>query len=542
MYEFNRTHSFLFFVTSTISGLLNLVALCIDEWTLINDVKRGLWRDSTIQYSPEFYGLEVARGVAVLTMIMAFLNWLFSLFNLLRHTKHPKFRNMTYSNAFILSNSVVCLFDFITAIVFTTFIDGKFRVLESLYIYWATFGISAAQLILAAIIKFSLKPGENQVGVSGLENNALELDNSAEDGVILTEKVDLEAHNSKSSAMLTELPANTSETTILPQNDTKKLTTVNASDENQDRGNWDNQFEYLLSMIGYAVGLGNVWRFPYLCYENGGGAFIIPYVIMLCVAGIPIFFLEVSIAQFSSYGPIKLWNICPAFRGIGMMMVMYSAFVALYYNTIIAYSIFYFFSTLGKYVPWQNCDGWIYETALINSNSTCSTGQADNYTEKVFSPADIYFKDHMQRYVPMNDPEAWELVWQIIVCLLVAWIIVFFVIIRGIKSSGKVAMFAAIFPYIVLVALFIRGVTLPGAGEGISFYIGADSDFSKLSDMNVWRKAATQIFFSLSAGWGGLHALSSYNTFNNNMVRDTFVVCIVNCCTSIFAGFAILGL
>lgn len=311
---------------------------------------------------------------------------------------------------------------------------------------------------------------------------------------------------------------------------------ANTGDENTERGNWDSPLEYMLSMIGYAVGLGNIWRFPYLCYENGGGAFLIPYVIMLILAGIPLFFLEVSIAQFSSSGPIKLWDVCPGFRGIGIMMVVYSAYVALYYNTIIAYSIYYFFSTLAKTVPWKTCEGYIY----LNQN--CVTeAPVENTTEQYFSPADIYFREHLQKYVPMNDPQAWELVWTIIVCLIAAWTVVFFIIIKGVKSSGKVAMFAAVFPYVVLIALFFRGVTLPGAGQGISYYIGADSDFSKLTDMNVWRQAATQIFFSLSAGWGGLHALSSYNKFNNNVLKDTLIVCVVNCMTSIFAGFAILA-
>lgn len=580
MYEFTRSYSVVLFVTTFITFLLNLVAIAVDEWTIIDDEKRGLWRNSKIQFSPEFYGLEVARGVAIIALLLSFLNCVFAVLNGLRHVKYEKYKKYTYSNAFILCNIITVIFNFLTAIIFTTFVDGKSHILVSLYLFWITFGISTAQLILAAVVKFSLKPGSTQVGVQVLNGSyaadslgkvnpatTIELETSDQeiqmqvtdvDANTGAEKVkiqniekmgDLGTQNSKSSAHFTSLPSDSeqggvvvkttiqNQSQVLATTQTQKLTTVNANDENQDRGNWDNQFEYLLSMIGYAVGLGNVWRFPYLCYENGGGAFIIPYVIMLLVAGIPIFFMEVSIAQFSSYGPIKLWNICPAFRGIGMMMVTYSAFVALYYNTIIAYSIFYFFATLGDPVPWSSCDGYMYDL----SNSTCSTG-VENFTEKVFSPADIYFKDHMQQYVPMDSEFAWELVWQIIVCLFVAWIIVFFVIIRGIKSSGKVAMFAALFPYVVLIALFIRGVTLPGASDGISFYIGADSDFSKLSDMNVWRKAATQIFFSLSAGWGGLHALSSYNTFNNNVVRDTFVVCIVNCCTSIFAGFAIFSI
>uniref|UniRef100_H2XLV6 Uncharacterized protein n=2 Tax=Ciona intestinalis TaxID=7719 RepID=H2XLV6_CIOIN len=99
--------------------------------------------------------------------------------------------------------------------------------------------------------------------------------------------------------------------------------------------------------------------------------------------------------------------------------------------------------------------------------------------------------------------------------------------------------FTALFPYVVLLILLIRGATLEGAYDGVQYYIGSQSDLSKLQDAEVWKAAATQIFFSLSAAWGGLIALSSYNKFKNNCFYDAVLVCTVNCGTSLFAGFAI---
>ncbi len=82
-----------------------------------------------------------------------------------------------------------------------------------------------------------------------------------------------------------------------------------------ERDVWGKGFEFLLACIGYAVGLGNIWRFPYLCYKNGGGAFLLPYLFFVLVGGMPIMYLEVGLGQFMSQGNISIWDICPIFRG-----------------------------------------------------------------------------------------------------------------------------------------------------------------------------------------------------------------------------------
>ncbi|KAJ1198524.1 hypothetical protein NDU88_002364 [Pleurodeles waltl] len=93
-------------------------------------------------------------------------------------------------------------------------------------------------------------------------------------------------------------------------------------DDKTDRATWSNKTEYLLSMVGYAVGLGNIWRFPYLTYKNGGGAFLIPYLIMMIFTGLPLYLLESALGQFASLGPVLVWRSVPFFQGVGITMVI----------------------------------------------------------------------------------------------------------------------------------------------------------------------------------------------------------------------------
>ncbi|KAK3780835.1 hypothetical protein RRG08_059478 [Elysia crispata] len=143
---------------------------------------------------------------------------------------------------------------------------------------------------------------------------------------------------------------------------------VYGQDENTERGNWSGRLDFVLSMLGYAVGLGNIWRFPYLCYRNGGGAFLLPYLIMLVLVGIPLFYLEVSLGQFCSKGAAKCWDFAPMLKGVGIAMIMCSTMVTIYYNVIIAWSQFYFIISFTDHVPWDTCDkGWNSDCTISHS-------------------------------------------------------------------------------------------------------------------------------------------------------------------------------
>ncbi|KAM4583098.1 sodium- and chloride-dependent neutral and basic amino acid transporter B(0+) [Fundulus diaphanus] len=331
---------------------------------------------------------------------------------------------------------------------------------------------------------------------------------------------------------------------------------VDAGDENTERGNWSSKRDYILSMIGYAVGLGNIWRFPYLAYKNGGGAFLIPYFTMLVVTGIPLFFLESAFGQFCSQGPVNVWRAVPILQGVGIGMMLVTLIVSIYYNVIIAYSLYYMFASMQFPLPWSSCpnrtDTNCSDTPIVYCNlsgvlmanwtqdsNTCNA--SDIITTAVQSPSEYYWDNvALQRSSGLS--ETGPIVWHLALCLLLSSIIVAAALIKGIKSSGKVVYFTATFPYVVIVILLIRGVTLEGAKDGIEFYIGGKSNLTKLAEAQVWKDAATQTFYSLSIGWGGLMTLASYNNFHNNVFKDSFVVTLTNAGTSVFAGFAIFSI
>ncbi|RXM95255.1 Sodium- and chloride-dependent GABA transporter 3 [Acipenser ruthenus] len=272
-----------------------------------------------------------------------------------------------------------------------------------------------------------------------------------------------------------------------------------------ERGHWNNKVEFVLSVAGEIIGLGNVWRFPYLCYKNGGGAFLIPYVIFFICCGIPVFFLETALGQFTSEGGITCWRkVCPLFEGIGYATQIICAHLNVYYIIILSWAIFYLFNCFTTDLPWATC-GHEWNT------DNCVEFQRANSTNCTYANA----TSPVIEFWETGNAVAFHL------------------------DVFRVVYVTATFPYVMLMILLIRGVTLPGAAEGIKFYLYPD--LSRLSDPQVWVDAGTQIFFSYAICLGCLTALGSYNSYNNNCYRDCVMLCCLNSGTSFIAGFAIFS-
>ncbi|XP_032223340.1 sodium-dependent neutral amino acid transporter B(0)AT2 isoform X2 [Nematostella vectensis] len=315
-----------------------------------------------------------------------------------------------------------------------------------------------------------------------------------------------------------------------PNEDEENGVAVQIYDE--DRPKWGNKIEFILATIGFAVGLGNVWRFPYLCQKNGGGAFLIPYTISLALIGIPLFFLELGIGQSVRQGSIGVWNyIHPYLGGVGYASVIVCLLVGMYYNMIIAWCFYYLFASWQTPLPYEHCPKVDTGNGSLIDLPACEMAGRTQY---------YWYKEAIT--VSRSIEESGGIAWHLALSLLLAWVVVWLCLMRGIQSAGKAVYFTATFPYVVLIIFFFRGVTLDGCWDGIKhmFY----PQWEMLASPQVWLEAATQIFFSLSLAFGGLIAMSSYNPVNNNCHRDAIMVSIINCGTSVFAGiviFSILG-
>ncbi|KAG7506122.1 sodium-and chloride-dependent betaine transporter-like [Solea senegalensis] len=249
-------------------------------------------------------------------------------------------------------------------------------------------------------------------------------------------------------------------------------------DSVKQREQWTKKREYILAVAENVVGLGNVWRFPYLCYKNGGGVFLLPYLFFAVLLGVPLFLLETAVGQYTQESAITCWtNICP----------------------------------LGK----DRC----VDLTSVNLTATRSGNQTVNVTSRNLTSSVSEFWERGVLSMSGGIEEVGTVQWQLVLCLLACWVTCYFCIWRGVRSTGKVVYITAVFPYIMLAILLVRGLTLPGAWQGVIFYLYPEP--SHLADLQVWMEACAQVLFSYGVAAGAIITLGSYNKVNNNCYKDT---------------------
>ncbi|OWF48157.1 Sodium- and chloride-dependent betaine transporter [Mizuhopecten yessoensis] len=322
-----------------------------------------------------------------------------------------------------------------------------------------------------------------------------------------------------------------------------------------DRDNWSNSFEYLLSLIGFTIGLGSIWRFPYLCLKNGGGAFLIPFFFFTLLCGVPLYFLELSLGQFSGRSAVLAWSLCPLFEGIGYSVTMLSMLGAWYYGPVMAWVLLYIGYSFFPTQPWSTCDNiWNTDACVVlrmgnptgTNNSTAITSLKANTSktnEQGFYPTAA---TEFWRYKILNASpgiEDWGTPqWHLILALFFSYASSFLCIIKGVKSVGKVVYVTALGPFVLLVVILIRSLFLEGSTDGIIMYL--KPDLSKLLSYQIWLEAAMQVFYSLGPVWGGVTTIASYHKFRGNILKNTMIIVAVHTFSNCLCGlvvFSILG-
>uniref|UniRef100_A0A0A9ZDX5 Transporter n=1 Tax=Lygus hesperus TaxID=30085 RepID=A0A0A9ZDX5_LYGHE len=302
------------------------------------------------------------------------------------------------------------------------------------------------------------------------------------------------------------------------------------------RGQWANKIQFILACIGYSVGLGNLWRFPYLCYASGGGVFLIPYYIILVLCGIPLLYMELAIGQFTRRGPIGAFSkLCPILKGAGISSVVVAFFMSTYYNVIIAYTLYYLFTSFHSAPPWNHCNN-TFNT--IHCWFPALTGPMPNSSR---TPAEEFYNNKVLQ-VSSGIEEPGNVRWELAACLLFGWIFVYFALWKSVRSSGKVLYFTATLPFILVLVFLGRALTLEGSENGLRYFFSPKWEL--LADSKVWVYAAAQNFYSIGIAFGSVISFASYNGAGNRILVDTLTVSGINAVASIIVGvfaFATIG-
>lgn len=250
--------------------------------------------------------------------------------------------------------------------------------------------------------------------------------------------------------------------------------------------------------------------------------------------------MEMVFGQFSSRGSVKVFDCVPAMRGVGVGQIVSVAIVATYYSSLMALTLSYFANSFQEVLPWSKCKDEWNMTCIPSDISTNDNHTNMMWSNQTKSSAELYFLKDVLRAKDHIDDGLGTPNWTLVTFLAISWSIVFLILVRGVKSSGKASYVLAIFPYFVLSILFVKALTLEGSLNGIKYFLTPQWD--KILDPKVWYAAVTQVFFSLSVCFGNIIMYSSYNKFGHNVYRDANIVTTLDTFTSLLAGCCIFGI
>ena len=271
-----------------------------------------------------------------------------------------------------------------------------------------------------------------------------------------------------------------------------------------DKNEWGSNMSFILAMIGSAVGLGNIWRYPYVLYSNGGGAFYIPYIVAILLMGIPFLILEYGVGyNFKSSFAKAVKTINSKWEYLGWLLPVAVFMIMIYYSAILGWDGIYIFLSFFK--GWGADPNAYFTTSLLQSSDSISG---------------------LLSFIPL-----------IAVAMLVGWVIIWFISHRDLeKGLGKVSKILVPLLFIIMIIIVGFSLTLPGASVGLAELF--HPDWSLLGNFDIWMAAFGQIVFSLSLGMSIAFTYASYTKDDSDLITNTISIALAN---SLFENFAALG-
>ena len=277
-----------------------------------------------------------------------------------------------------------------------------------------------------------------------------------------------------------------------------------------DKNEWGSNLSFVLAMVGSAVGLGNIWRYPYVLYTNGGGAFYIPYLVAILLMGIPFLILEYGVGyNFKSSFPKAINKIHSGFEFLGWLLPVSVFIIMIYYSCILGWDGIYVILSFFK--GWGADPNTFFTATLLQST--------ESYTGIV-------------NFIPI-----------IAIAMLISWLIVWFISHKDLeKGLGRVSKILVPLLFVIMLAIVGFSLTLPGAMIGLKELFAPN--WSVLLDFGIWMAAFGQIIFSLSLGMSIAFTYASYTGKDSDLITNTISIAFANCAFENFCAlgvFSILG-
>ncbi|MBQ2961344.1 sodium-dependent transporter [Methanobrevibacter sp.] len=277
-----------------------------------------------------------------------------------------------------------------------------------------------------------------------------------------------------------------------------------------DKNEWGSNLSFVLAMVGSAVGLGNIWRYPYVLYSNGGGAFYIPYIVAILLMGVPFLILEYGVGyNFKSSFPKAIRKIHANYEFLGWLLPISVFIIMIYYSCILGWDGIYVILSFFK--GWGADPNTYFATTLLQSQETVSGITA---------------------FIPV-----------IGAAMLASWAIIWYISHKDLEEGlGKVSKILVPLLFVIMIVIVAFSLTLPGAMIGLNELFSPD--WSLLLNFDIWMAAFGQIIFSLSLGMSIAFTYASYTGEESDLITNTLSIAFANCAFENFCAlgvFSILG-